>query len=271
MNHSKIRITSIFIMIFLLVHINSQGQSFQEKYLKIIYIANAGFLIEYNSKKILIDALHSWPNFESTPDEVWSGLLNNKPPFNDIDLILVTHDHADHFGPKIVKFVMSRQKNAVLIAPPNAVESLINIDMDGFGKISDKQIRSIDLQIGDVIELSENSVDLKIFGLDHGGPSNMINFAFLIKIDDKTLFHKGDSEVNDEFFESNNFSAEKIDILFAQEYAERLNKIIVQTKPNHIVYQHIRPMDFVNLSKTIRENHPDIIIFEKPMENRVFK
>jgi len=276
MNQFKIRITSLLIITFLFVQVNVQGQTSHKKDLKLTYIANAGFLIEYNSKKILIDALHSWPNFQSTPDEVFSDMLNSHPPFDNIDLILFTHAHPDHYHPVMAELFLLKQKSTVFIAPNNAVELLKISDPDLFMQISDSQIREIDIKIGDVMELSENGIDLKIFGLDHGGSqSNMLNFGFLIEIDDKTLLHEGDAEIKDEFFQSSRHESKNIDVLFADQYlfthSLRQNIINKFIKPKHIIATHFLLKDLSKASKIIKEKYPDVIIFKKPMESRVFK
>ena len=275
MNQHKIWITTIFIMTFFLVQINLQGQPAHEKLLKLTYIANAGFLIEYNSKKVLIDALHSWPNFQSTPDEVFNNLLNNKPPFDNIDLILVTHEHSDHFNPKIVKYVMSKQKKAVFIAPHNAVELLKIVKLSGQDKILESQIREVNIKFGDVIELSENGIDLKILGLDEG--DGMLNLGFLININGKKLYHQSDigQDLNVDYFKSAHLEKENVNVMFVDSRFRSKpvwqNIIKQYIKPKNIIAMHIQPVSFDCVSKEIKEKNPDVIIFEKPMQSRVFK
>ena len=52
---------------------------------KIMLVANAGIMIEYNSQQILIDALHEGHRlFPATPPEAIRQLLDGKPPFKSI-------------------------------------------------------------------------------------------------------------------------------------------------------------------------------------------
>ncbi len=59
--------------------------------MRIKWLSHAGFAIEFQEKKILID-----PWLTGNP------LAKDKPEdFKEIDLILVTHDHGDHLGDSI--------------------------------------------------------------------------------------------------------------------------------------------------------------------------
>ncbi|MFC1725029.1 MBL fold metallo-hydrolase [candidate division KSB1 bacterium] len=261
-------------LIFFMVVTTVKVQPFQEKQLEITYIANAGFLIEYKSKKILIDALHSWPNFQSTPDEVFNDMRNSRPPFNNIDLVLVTHRHPDHFHPDMVELFLINNPNAMMIASPIDVEFLRIASDPQFGRIA-KQVKIVDAKIGDVIELSVNGIDLQIFALEHNGRQTMLNLGFLIKIGDKTLLHEGDANISNEYFQSANFELEYIDILFENDYfrkdRERQKIIRDHIKPKHRIAMHIKPEFLEDYSKEIKKKFPDEIIFKKPMEKRVFK
>jgi L-ascorbate metabolism protein UlaG (beta-lactamase superfamily) len=264
------------ILAFIFPILQVQAQTPNHTQLEITYIANAGFLIEYGSKKVLIDAIHSWPNFQSTPDEVYNNLRQNKPPFDDIDLILVTHDHADHFYAKMVNYVMSRQKRAVLIAPDNAIESLKISAPEEYKKITDDQIKKVDIHVGEILDLSLDDIDLKIFGLEHdGSQSNMLNYGYLIKVYDKTLLHEGDSYISNKYFQSSNFEIDSIDILFENDPyrkdQERQKIINDYIKPKHRIAMHIQPMNLERFLKEIKDKYPDEIIFKKPMEKRAFK
>ena len=66
-------------------------------------IGNAGFMMQAGGKKVLVDAL-----FEGSTDvlgpspELLSQMMDAHGPFADVDLLMVTHPHGDHFNPKLV-------------------------------------------------------------------------------------------------------------------------------------------------------------------------
>ncbi len=88
--------------------------------MEILYIANDGFLIKSGNKKILIDALFG--GFESDWCVSPSGKIINKmetstEPFDQIDVILISHAHVDHFNKEIVLRHLVSNEAGVLICP----------------------------------------------------------------------------------------------------------------------------------------------------------
>ena len=84
----------------------------------IIFIANAGFLLEAGGKTILVDALHHTPvGGWSAPDEgkaaQLSALLDRKHP----DVIYFTHVHPDHYSRELAEQAAERYPGCRLILP----------------------------------------------------------------------------------------------------------------------------------------------------------
>ncbi|MCP4653821.1 MAG: MBL fold metallo-hydrolase, partial [bacterium] len=80
--------------------------------------ANEGVLIETGGKKILVDALFREPNpaYAAPPKEVLEKLETAQPPFDDVDLILATHNHGDHFDARSVVRHLRHNPRAVFLA-----------------------------------------------------------------------------------------------------------------------------------------------------------
>ena len=93
----------------------------------ITYVANDGFLYETKTGKVLIDALFGGikGNWCDQPDDSVSNLiLNGIIPFNNIDVVLITHYHVDHFnGPMVMSFLRNNKK-PVLICPSQVTDML---------------------------------------------------------------------------------------------------------------------------------------------------
>lgn len=69
----------------------------------ITYIANEGFLIQTENYKILMDGLFGgikgdWCDQPS--DSISESMVKGIAPFDNIDLVLVSHYHADHLTRK---------------------------------------------------------------------------------------------------------------------------------------------------------------------------
>ena len=92
---------------------------------RVTFVGNAGFLITVNDKKILIDALFSgFPGDYILPREIQDKLALGLPPFDNIDLVLATHSHGDHFDASLVRRFLSNNPAAVFASTPQATALL---------------------------------------------------------------------------------------------------------------------------------------------------
>ena len=113
--------------IVLAVVLLSSGCAAAEPSAKVTYIANEGFLIEVGSHKILIDAVFDdrTITYAHVPDEETLGLIKgSKTPFDEIDLMLVTHSHRDHFSVAPTLEHLEGNPAGILFGPPQVVEVL---------------------------------------------------------------------------------------------------------------------------------------------------
>lgn len=80
--------------------------------------ANAGIMLEYNSVKILSDALHhdNVPTFSSVPKHVCDEILEDGI-FSGAELFLVSHDHPDHFSRPLASEYMKRNRSSIAASP----------------------------------------------------------------------------------------------------------------------------------------------------------
>ena len=91
----------------------------------ITYVGNAGFLINIGDKKILIDALFKgFKGNYNLPQKVQDKLTLAQAPFDDVDLILVTHAHGDHFNANMVSEHMKNNPKAIFASTQQVVDRL---------------------------------------------------------------------------------------------------------------------------------------------------
>ena len=69
------------------------------------HLANTGFLISGNGKKIIIDGLYGKApkGFSSLPEEMREAIMAGRPPYDGVTHILVSHYHTDHFDAGTVR------------------------------------------------------------------------------------------------------------------------------------------------------------------------
>ncbi len=67
--------------------------SSQSNAVTVTYVANEGVLIQSGSKQVLIDALHKpyLSEYLPTPEKIIDTMMANRPPFEDIELLLVSN------------------------------------------------------------------------------------------------------------------------------------------------------------------------------------
>ena len=151
------------------------------------FIDNAGFLITVGDKKVLIDALYDTnnPNIDPPPD-VLQRAVNAEPPFDQIDLVIATHSHPDHFSADLVREHLRNNELAVFISSPDAVRQIKQM-RDDFAE----RLIAVNLRPGESSHLSVNGIELDCLYITHG-MSSMLNIGLVITIEDYTFFHSGD-------------------------------------------------------------------------------
>ena len=154
---------------------------------RVTFINNAGFLITVGDKKILIDALFEIHNQNiATPREVLQRMVNSDPPFDQIDLVIATHSHADHLSADLVRDHLRNNEIAVFVSSPDAVQRIERVG----GDIAERLI-PVDLEPGESLHLSVNGIELDCLYLTHGDAS-ILNIGMVITVGGYTFFHTGD-------------------------------------------------------------------------------
>ena len=72
---------------------------------RVTFVGNSGFLIAVGDKKVIINAFfEGFPPGYTPPANVRDLLVKAQPPFDNVDLIPVTHAHGDHFSAAVDHF-----------------------------------------------------------------------------------------------------------------------------------------------------------------------
>ena len=260
---------------------------FAQKNCEVTYISNEGFLIEVDGKKILIDALFDrieddW--CDSPSDSITELMRNSKPPFDNIDIVAITHMHVDHFNASIVVQHMLSNQNASVICP-NQVNAILSTN-PSYQKIKNRITPITPEPLADSSIVVSN-VSVKVVRLEHSGSKkedpetgemvnmhqDVENLGYLFDINGTKIFHCGDTNpLNEEEYLTFQLNKEDIDIAFVERlffalYREKdlemINKFL---NPDNIIVMHIRPenkgpyFDYLN--------HRDgIYVFTQKMES----
>jgi len=264
-----IRKATIIFLILSYITVSSYAQQVK---VDVTYVGNAGFLIQVDNKKILIDAL--FKGFEGgyqLPKAIQEKLMHAQPPFDDVDLILVTHAHGDHINSNMVLLHMRNNSKAIFASTKQTVDVLNERDtLDHF------QERRIGFnpskEKSDKKEIQ--GITIETFFLPHGSESKIINIGFLISVNGITLFQTGDADFEQftfEEFQSLGMLEQNIDLSFIQHYyliGDSLNERFVREAiggkyifPIH--YQYTTPAFDAG---AIKSSFPEAIIFATELD-----
>jgi len=181
---------------------------------RITYISNAGILADFGGKKILIDGLYNSkvPFFRNLPPEIKKQVLGGIPPFDNISLLLFTHEHTDHFEAISTAEFLRQEKNAYLIGNRKVVGEVTRLDPD-----LDKKCLFVDLAPGNSAYININSINVKMISLWHEGKeyADVQNIAFLLEAAGKKVLHVGDAKPSVENFAPFPLAGAGIDLLVA--------------------------------------------------------
>ena len=261
---------------------------------KVTYVANEGFLLETTNNKILIDAVFG--GFKGTwcdipDDDTKAKIENAENPFNNVDIIAVSHRHSDHFNPAMVISHVINNPNCLIICPKQA-DSILAL-RENYDKVRNNIIAVTPPPNRDTT-IMINGTEIKVFRLEHSHyyeqdektgekiniHRNTENIGFLFKADGIKIFHCGDSNpMNDEEYKNFNLANEQINIAFLERLfmyhitAKGIEIIENYINPEYIVLMHIEPgkiQKYKDVAVQIADRIPNIHIFEKPMEEKTY-
>ncbi|NLY71912.1 MAG: MBL fold metallo-hydrolase [Clostridiales bacterium] len=175
------------------------------------HLANAGVMIE-GSKKIIIDGLCDETGlYPKTDEEDKNKIISAIEPFNDIALMIFTHEHPDHFEEEAVSEFLRRNKDAYALMN---VEAYLRIDADRKTK---RRIIVPEIETLKSLRFDFLGSSIEVFSLVHDGGkefSDVVNFAFIIEMDGKRILHTGDAAFNESNYSSLD-SKGNIDLMIA--------------------------------------------------------
>jgi L-ascorbate metabolism protein UlaG (beta-lactamase superfamily) len=219
--------------------------------------------------------------------ETQEKLEKAEAPFDDIDLILTTHGHRDHFSAGPVMKHLAADPGSVFIGPPQAVEELDEKKSEE--KYKDR-IEEVDLEMFASSEFEFDGIRIEAHRIHHsqymdkdeetGEEINrhrdVENLAYLIEIEGVRLLHVGDAvlPLNREYLESDRFPKGKIDIVFLEffDWSEETKEILEPMRPDQIVFMHLppQPEEIEKYARHLKKKFPNAVLFQEPLQTRGF-
>jgi L-ascorbate metabolism protein UlaG (beta-lactamase superfamily) len=194
---------TIKISMILLIAVSLQGLA-HDFTATATYLGNEAIMIENAESKIVFDPFfhNGFNHYQLVPENIRQALFNNEPPYDDIDVIFISHAHGDHFAADDIFEYLTTHKKTKLVAPKQAIDKLIAIENS---QIIKTQTIAIELKRGDqpkTIKLDNLLIEaVRIPHAGWPGRADVSNLVFRITLDNNvTIMHMGDADPNDEHF-----------------------------------------------------------------------
>lgn len=237
------------------------------------YVVNEGFIFEAGGKKIMVDGLLSNVGSYQIPTMVLRAMVTGRPPFDDIDLVLATHSHEDHFDPQVVGEFLAANPGAQFLSTNQAVSALARMIDDN--EAIQEQVIGVYPSRGSYEQFVVNGIEVKVFNLPHGSNSYP-NLGLMIDLGGVRVLHTGDFYMEDaqaaiDLLQSYGIPEEKIDIAFIATpflYSERYDEVIpLGIQPGLIVPMHYVASQTVDLFDLLESKYPESLMFDHEMES----
>ena len=265
-------IKSFLIALGAIVYLNLYGQT---EALEVRFISNEGFLIKSGDQSVLIDALYreSHPDHTFPPEDVLNQMISAKGAFKGVDIYLQSHVHYTHFHPVPVGEFLWKNKNARMVASPQAVDSIVKL-FPKYENVKDQLMPYLWEQKR--MSFEHNGIQVEAFKIPHAAPQQwgwVQNLGHIITLGDKKVLHMGDLLWDEEVLKYMKLSEKEIDLVILPHWilgeasSNRIKELI--NAKNYII-SHITINAEKRILSYIKQSFPEAVVMNKTMERRVF-
>lgn len=243
---------------------------FIEEKVKVTYIANDGIMIQYQDKKVVIDAINRTTNLSGWVAPSSAELLkveNGVAPFDNIDVIMITHNHGDHYSTSAVTNYLNSHPNTKLIVPSGMENSFSG---------SSAQMADFSINKYERINIIENEVSIDVLQIEHfdqfgNNFSGTESYAYIVTMNDKKFLHAGDIDYVDSQLDVFDLLADEIDVVFIPTFGDLVSTtnrdaIINNVAPEHIVCLHFNTSTMSTNLSQVNSIYPGAETFTTPFE-----
>ena len=187
--------------------------------IKITLIATAGVLVEHNGVGLLVDGIHheSGHPFSMVPEDDLLFMRQGRGIFANLDYLLFTHEHPDHFTPKYVSQLIHLRPVKGLFLPNTTVGSPGMLSLVQEARDLAIPCWNLSLSPGKIqhIALSYN-LSVTVIGTRHMGSQYQAvpNDCFLVSLAGKNLLFTGDGDYVRGYFEDSLAKLAPLDVVF---------------------------------------------------------
>lgn len=229
----------------------------------ITLLANAGLLIDTGRLRMLVDGIYSETGhtFSTIPKDIEKRLIEGGGEFDNIQYLLFTHLHPDHFDRhKAREFIENNKVSGVFF--PLEDSCAVDIEMKEFiAELHDNKtpIVPLSLKRGEQRRITiDSETEVTAFGTGHMGVqySDVPNICYLITSGGKTLLITGDADFQAADFAAagpyGQLDAVAVNPMFYQ--AKQGAELIGRLAPKQLIIYHIpfEGQDEMNLRRMVQ-------------------
>lgn len=254
---------TIALATLVLSSIVGQGRSLQ---VEVRYIANSGMLVTVSDRRFLIDApiRDGIPPYATSSSQERQQLESASAPYADVDAILVTHWHEDHFSPEAVAAHLSHNPRTLFISSPEVVERL----RKSAPNLPASQTRAVLPEAGMAEQVDVRGVPVRVLRIRHN-PARRLpeqHVGFLIGSGTRVL-HVGDADpAGDNFTLLKGLPPVDLALLPFWYLLDDANRRFVgeSIRPRRILGMHVPPQDADKVLATLRAANVDAVLAAVP-------
>lgn len=248
----------------------------QSAVLEVQYIANEGVLISSRDQRVLIDGLHRKYDeaYAFLPDVEREKIEAAKPPFDKIDLVLVSHRHGDHFHPEAVGNYLKNSPKTVFASSQQVVDE-VAANFGGYVSVKTR-VTPITYTLKSRQQMKLAGIDIEVLGVGHGSGRHAAiqNLGHVVNIGGKKILHVGDAEITPEIFDAFDLETRGIDIAILPYWflTSKTGPLLIEQhiKPKHLVAVHVSPSETEQVTRDVKKNFPNADVFTTLLEKKHF-
>ncbi len=255
------------------------GRAGRQEPLVLTYVANEGVLVSSGDAKVLIDAIFDKPNeeYRAPSPEVLDKILKGEAPYDGVGLLLVTHNHPDHFDAPLAARYVAAFPGSVFVGPADAVAAMRTAAAD-WASIEPRVI-PLDVAVGEKVHKILKRISLTAFRTLHSGDKESpMNLMYLIELNGWRVLHEGDSTGKTGVYRDFGLGSVPIDLALVHfwfplepDCARFLQEVLT---PSHVALMHL-PIrlegDAPGKIDQVSKYYKDIFLMLPGMAAKVFK
>ena len=171
---------------------------------KVTLIANAGVLVEHKGLRYLIDGIHTndFLEFNGVPQNVLGEMLCGFGPLADIDYLLFTHEHIDHFMAGLTQTYVQNNRVQGMVVPAEGGGRLAALKE--YADFTGVECIAPAIADGESFRTTLGNAQIVVAAMRHTGAQfqDVQSCSFLLDFEGKSLLFTGDSDCVPAWFET---------------------------------------------------------------------